>query len=111
MTKPANNFNFFRDASKGEKMKAIYEFYWDCGRMGDLEGLFVARKQDVDAAVGKEIYFGEVLGKHSEIYGTLEEKDLKIKTEDQDFIAKFEQVIGTGTISGLNPLDYCEDRM
>ena len=53
-------------------MKAIYQFHWDCGRMGDIAGLFVASKQDVQDAIGKEIYFGEVLGKHSEVYGTLD---------------------------------------
>lgn len=90
-------------------MKAIYEFYWDCGRMGSLEGMFIAEKADVDAVIGKRIYFGEVLGKHSEIYGTLEESDLTIKTEDQDFIDKFIEVMETdGTISGYNPLNYYE---
>jgi len=87
-------------------MKAIYEFYWDCGRMGDLQGLFIAEKEKVDSLIGEEIYFGEVLGKHSEIFGPLKETDLTIKSEDQDFIAKFEEIMGTGTISGYNPLDY-----
>lgn len=87
-------------------MKAIYKFHWDCGRMGDIEGLFIAEKETVQAIIGKEVYFGEVLGKHSEIYGILEEKELEIKTDDQEFIAQFEQEVGTGTISGFNPLDY-----
>ena len=26
-------------------MKAIYEFYWDCGRMGNVTGTFVAKKK------------------------------------------------------------------
>lgn len=89
--------------------KAIYEFHWDCGRMGDLNGLFVAEKSAVEKLIGKEIYFGEVLGKHSEIYGELEEGDLSVMSEDQDFISKLEEVFGAGTISGYNPLDYYEE--
>ena len=87
-------------------MKAIYEFYWDCGRMGDLDGLFIAEQSDVEAAIGKEVYFGEVLGKHSEIYGTLAKEDLTVKSVDQNFIAQFEAIMGEGTISGYNPLEY-----
>lgn len=88
-------------------MMAIYEFYWDCGRQGELSGLFIANTEDVDKAIGKNVYFGEVLGKHSEIEGVLEKEDLTIKTDDQEFISKFSKVMGmTCNISGLNPLDY-----
>ena len=87
-------------------MKALYEFNWNCGRMGDLQGLFIAEEFDIKSLIGKEIYFGEVLGKHSEICGELEDSDLKVKSTDQDFIAKLEEVTGGGTISGFNPLDY-----
>ena len=87
-------------------MKKIYQFYWDCGRMGDLHGLFIADDEEVKKLFGHEIYFGEVLGKHSEIYGELKKKDLTVKTEDQDFIVQFIEIFGEGTISGFNPLDY-----
>lgn len=87
---------------------AIYEFHWDCGRMGDVESVFIADKDEVAKVIGKEIYFGEILGKHSEIYGTLDEGDLTIKSEDQDFIQKCIEVFGMGTISGYNPLSYYE---
>lgn len=89
-------------------MKKIYEFNWDCGRMGELEGLFIAEESDIEKLIGKEIYFGEVLGKHSEIFGILEEKDLTVKSDDQDFIQKFIETMGDSTISGYNPIDYYE---
>ncbi len=85
-------------------MRAIYEFHWDCGRAGELEGLFIADKSEVERCIGEEVYFGEVLGKHSEVYGILEREDLTIKTEDQDFIEKFIEIMGEGTISGYNPI-------
>jgi len=89
-------------------MKKIYEFFWDCGRMGILEGLFIADSEDVKQIIGQEVYFGEVLGKHSGIFDTVTEDDLTVKTEDQDFIEKFIEIFGEGTISGYNPFDYYE---
>ncbi len=90
--------------------KAIYKFYWDCGRNGEVEGLFIAEQDDIRAAIGKEVYFGEILGKHSDICGKLEESDLTIKTDDVDFIDKFQEILGyTGSISGYNPLEYIEE--
>lgn len=86
--------------------KIIAQFYWDCGRMGSVEGIFTCNAEDLNKAYGSEVYFGEILGKHSEIYGTLEESDITILSEDQDFIRKFEEILGTGTVSGYNPLEY-----
>lgn len=86
-------------------MKKIYNFHWDCGRQGDVVSLFIANEKDVEAAMGKNIEFGEILGKHSDVSGTLEERDISVRTDDQDFIKKFEEIMGTGTISGHNPLE------
>ena len=74
--------------------------------MGDVNGLFIADDSDVTNLMGKEIYFGEILGKHSEIFGPLEEGDLTIKSDDQEFIKQFIEIMGDGTISGYNPLNY-----
>lgn len=90
-------------------MKVIARFYWDCGRMGEVDGLFVTTKEALEAAYGKEVYFGEILGKHSEVYGTFNEGDITILTEDQDFITKFIEIMGDGEISGYNPLGYIQE--
>jgi hypothetical protein len=74
--------------------------------MGYVRGLFVATDDEIKAAIGRKVYFGEILGKHSEIYGTLEEKDLVRLTDDPDFIAKFKEY---GCASGYSPLEYLED--
>lgn len=87
----------------------LYKFYWDCGRMGDLDGLFVAEPEEVEALYGKKIYFGEVLGKHSEIYGTFNPEDVTVISTDQKKIKWLVSVIGFTTISGFNPLDYYEE--
>ena len=87
-------------------MKAIYEFYWDCGRQGFLEGLFIADSDEVKEAIGKKVHFGEALGKHSEIYGELEELDIVLVTDDPVAINVVERYELT---KGYNPLNYIED--
>lgn len=83
--------------------KAIYKFNWDCGRMGDLEGVFVATVEEINGRLGKEIHFGEVLGKHSEITGKLEAKDVKLISYDPVFVKLFED---NNLETGHNPLRY-----
>ena len=83
----------------------LWKFQWDCGRSGELEGLFIAPKSEVDRIIGKEIYFGEALGKHSEIYGELEASDLEQMVVSDDLLKELEEVFGT-TVSGYNPLEY-----
>ena len=87
-------------------MKSLWKFYWDVRRGGNVSGIFVATDEEVAKAIGEEVYFGEILGKHSDIYGTLEETDLTKITSDQDFIAKFEEFKCS---SGYNPLEYLRE--
>lgn len=90
-------------------MKKLYKFHWEIKRMGDVTGVFVATDEEIDEIIGKTIYFGDVLGKHSEIYGILEKEDLKILSEDQDFIVKLIEVFKSSTINGYNPLHYIQE--
>lgn len=84
-------------------MLKVYRFEWDCGRQGNVEGVFVADDAEVAAAIGKEVGFGEILGKHSDVQGVLEENDLTVLSTDAAFCAAFQEHVGT---AGYNPLDY-----
>jgi len=84
-------------------MLKLYRFYWDCGRMGSLNGLFIADDAEVARFIGKKCYFGEGL------WGTLEEGDLEIVTDDQDFIDKCRRYIDYNTLSGHNPILRMQD--
>jgi hypothetical protein len=88
--------------------RLLVRFEWDCGRMGTVEGLFVATQEELDKAYGKHVYFGEILGKHSDIDGTLTVEDITVVSEEQWFIAKLVALLGS-TISGYNPLSYIEE--
>ncbi len=89
-------------------MKAIYRLNFSCGRQGSLEGIFTADQEAMRELIksGKEIYFGEVLGKHSEICGPIEEQDIEVVTDDQNVVAMFEL---HDFASGYNPFDYIND--
>ena len=87
-------------------MLKLYKFQSDYGRYGTLNGVFVEDEERVAKAIGKNVYFGEVLGKHSEVVLDLEEHHFEVMTEDQAFIHQFEKL---GLATGYNPFDYMED--
>lgn len=85
----------------------LYRFYWDCGRGGDEMSTFVADSDLVEKCIGRFCYLGEILGKHSEVQGTLDADDLSILTDDADFIAKAKDY---GLVpSGPNPIERIID--
>lgn len=87
-------------------MEFLWEFEWDCGRSGTITGLFVATEKEIEEIIGKDVYFGEVLGKHSEIYGAIEKDEIKkIDLLDSETITKVSAIRGN-TWSGYNPLEY-----
>ena len=86
--------------------KGLYIFSWDCGRMGSVEGCFIATEEEVQNIIGKEVYFGEVLGKHSEVYGVIEKDEIQLITQDEHVINVISSSGAYNTLSGHNPLNY-----
>ncbi len=89
-------------------MRKIYSFGVDFGRNGEIDGMFIAESDNVENIIGKNVDFGEALGKHSDVQVVMEESYFTILSDELDFIEKFEKIIGTGSISGYNPLDYLD---
>lgn len=88
--------------SANECQECFWHFYWDCGRQGDVEGYFKATKEEVENAIGKEVNFGEILGKHSEIYGTIEEGEIELISDNPiEVMNEIE--------CGYNPLEYLSE--
>lgn len=85
--------------------KAVYKMNCDCGRQGNLMGTFVASKKYIEKLIEDkiEVYFGEVLGKHSEIYGSIDADEITLVTDNPDTVKSFEDL---DLSSGYNPLDY-----
>lgn len=97
--------------------KYLYEFTLDCGRQGYIESVFIATEEDVKSIIGKRVYFGEVLGKHSEIECTLKKEDFrKIEGVSQNTLVELEDIFPQACdyndvtiISGHNPFEYLEE--
>lgn len=86
--------------------KKLYKFNLDCGRQGNLQGLFVATPQEMNQLMGKSVSFGEVLGKHSYVEATMESKMFTMIEDDSDKVEWFEKVVRS---TGHSPLDYLSD--
>jgi hypothetical protein len=86
-----------------ENKEGVYKFYWDCGRQGSVEGVFVATSAKVELASGNQVYFGEILGKHSEVHGTLDYSDITLISDDPAVVTA---VRDNDLASGYNPLFY-----
>lgn len=86
-------------------MKSLYRMNFDCGRQGNLEGVFVAEDEDISLLISSEmvIRFGEVLGKHSDIAGNLTSPEIEKITDDEKVIEVVEKY---GLETGYNPFDY-----
>ena len=87
-------------------MENLYSFNWDCGRNGSIDGLFIQDEEKVNGMIGEEIYFGNILGKHSEVYGTITEGDIVKVDVSNSVVEELKNAFKGHTISGYNPFDY-----
>lgn len=77
----------------------LVKYSRDCGRNGTIESTEVITDDQMkylEFAIEKEqdIYFGEVLGKHSEVVCPIRPQDLTILSEDQDRIDWLVKIAG-----------------
>lgn len=89
-------------------MRTLYRFKWEFGRMGTIEGLFISTPEVIEANLNAQVSLGEVLGKHSEVYGVLEMSDLEVVSTDQILIDRLAKACASDSICGYNPLDYIQ---
>ena len=89
-------------------MKGIYKMNCDCGRCGHIMGIFIAEDYEMNNLINSEIEveFGEVLGKHSDVGGPIEKKDIELITFDPSAIDIFEKY---DLYSGYNPFNYLDE--
>lgn len=90
--------------------KALYRFNQDFGRMGELNGVFIEEAERViEVTEGDTEYvacFGEVLGKHSDVYCVITPDNVTFITDDDTTI---QVVLEHDLQSGYNPFDYLQD--
>ncbi len=83
--------------------RSLYRFSISFRRSGDLTGIFTAEPEQLEAAYGRHIYLGEVLGKHSEVYFDLDSSMITLIESEARFVDWFDTVVGG---SGINPLHH-----
>jgi hypothetical protein len=82
--------------------------------MGHLESIFICKPEIVERLYGKTIFFGEVLGKHSDIFCIVDPNDIQLldvkDSTVEDLVAVFVKDVSLPyyTISGHNPLEYID---
>lgn len=86
-----------------QSKRGIYRYSESFGRMGDLSGVFTATAAEVAAAMGRRVVFGEVLGKHSDVWTTLALKDITLVSAAPEAVAVVDSL---GLATGTNPLEY-----
>jgi hypothetical protein len=74
--------------------------------MGSIEGIFVSTPEEISKLIGKSVYFGEILGKHSEVVVGISQENFEEISDDVAFVELFEK---HNLNSGYNPFDYHEE--
>lgn len=82
----------------------LWKFEWDCDT-GKIESLFVATEEKVNSLINQEIDFGEALGKHSEVEGTIEKGEIIKIDIDPETVRKVTKILGY-TWAGYNLFNY-----
>lgn len=91
--------------TKSTKAKqAIYRWHASFGRMGDLDGIFVATEDEIKELEGKVVEFGEVLGKHSDIRYKIEASDFECVSTKENEVEFFLR-IRSNLSNGWNPIE------
>lgn len=87
----------------------LVKFEYEILHTGYLDSIFLCSQQDYDRLIGKYVYFGDVLGKHSSVGVTIRKEHLTILSQDQDKLPWLMKVFQHTTLSGHNPLEYLDD--
>jgi hypothetical protein len=91
-------------------MEKLFKMELDFGRQGEIEGVFYSTDERVNAIEGKDLRFGEALGKHSNVSCSLDAGDIELVTDNKEFLDMAKD-LGINLESGTNPFWYytCDD--
>lgn len=82
-------------------MVKLWMFKWDSD-YSFIGGLFKATDEEIENLIGKDIYLGEVDGKHSDVWGTVERDDISLVSADPTVVVAVPDF-------GYNPLEYTDN--
>lgn len=83
-------------------MRKLWKFDWN-GCYALIGGIFKATDDEVESIIGKELYLGEVEGKHSDVYGTIERDEITLISDNP-------VVVEAVPTFGYDPVAYIRDQ-
>ena len=88
----------------------LWKYTLDCTPWGNVEGVFIATREQVNSLIGKTVHFGNVLGIHSDVYGKVSMDQMMMLTDEVDTVNAFRKVFDSNSdhsvTFGYNPFDY-----
>lgn len=88
-----------------EEPHYLVSYFEEC-RDGSLEGLFICTEKELESLNSVTVYFGEALGKHSDVHSDTVYENCTVISSNQDALRDLEVMFGCKTLSGTNPLNY-----
>lgn len=82
-------------------MKKLWKFQWKTN-YAFIGGLFRATDEEIENLIGREINLGEYEGKHSEVCGIVDKKDITFVSDNPVVIESIDNF-------GINPLNFLEE--
>lgn len=76
------------------KRYALYRLSKYFGRSGELDEVFVCSEELMEEMMGEDLYFSDVLGKHSEVSMTVDEDCIQKVEDDPAFVFRFVEIFG-----------------
>ena len=83
----------------------IYKFSAEYNR-DPVESVFPAEEAEIEWIIGKDIYFGEIQGKHSEVIMTMKRSHFTVLTDDPIKVDIIKEIVGA---TGHCPFDYLDE--
>lgn len=88
----------------------LYQYYKDYGRMGAIEGLLILTDEQVEKYKNAELWWDELLGKHSEGYFDFSDKTLTVIDIPEDVVNILYDKLGS-VLSGPFDLEYFDEQI
>jgi hypothetical protein len=84
-------------------VEGLYQWSASFGRMGDLSGIVITTPKELKIRAGADVYFGEVLGKHSNVWYEFDPSDFRLITNKPHEMDALKQL--PNLLSGYDPIE------
>lgn len=90
-------------------MELVLVKYQEDFGYGCLDGMFICAREELDTIKGGIVYYGEALGKHSDVFTEDAYENCEVVDTQEGDLEVLVRLFGVGTISGYNPIEHLEE--